>query len=111
MALLPPIPERPADLSGQKAVSHPARPRQYIGFVIDYHQIERALDIPRDHRIVKITLAGDHEIPSIRVILEGPAGLLTERGAMVYYDNLDRWRASVDEMREAAMKQFGPYEW
>lgn len=87
------------------------RPRQYIAFVIDFHRLEQALNLPRDHRLVKITLTGEHHPPGIKVIVEGPGGRLTPVQAPACYDDLDRWRKSVDEIREASIAQYGPYEW
>lgn len=89
-----------------------SRPRQFNGFVIDIHALEKALGIPRDHRIVRVSTTTDDYVPGIKIIIEGPACyLLAGSRAPVAYDDFERWLQNVDEIREAGIDRYGPYEW
>lgn len=88
------------------------RQQQFIGFVFSVRDLERLIDLPRDHRIVKIDYSFPHSPPGITIIVEGPGGCVVPTRSSVYYEDYDNWLLKgVDEMREASLKQWGPYEW
>ena len=90
------------------------RPQQFIGFTIGYRELAKMLGVPRDHRIVKVELNEPrYGPPAVCVIIEGPAGFLAPRGAAVCFNSgsIKDWITSADEVREASIAEYGPYEW
>lgn len=87
------------------------RPQQFVGFAFSVRDIERLIDLPRDHRIVKIEMTFPHTAPGISIIVEGPGGQLVAERCPVAYQNYDDWREHLDETREFALEKLGPYEW
>jgi hypothetical protein len=89
------------------------RPQQFVGFTVVYRELAEKLNLPRDHRVVKVELNEPrYGPPSICVIVEGPAGHICPRGAPVMFcGSVDEWLPTVDVIREASLEQYGPYEW
>lgn len=88
------------------------RPQQFIGFMFAIRDLERLIDLPRDHRIVKLEHSWDNRAPGLAVIVEGPGGHVVPPRCPVYYHDYRDWRDNaVDENREAALAEWGPYEW
>jgi hypothetical protein len=90
-----------------------ARPQQFVGFWLTHRELAEYLKLPRDHRVVLVeTNKLRYGAPGVLVIVEGPAGYLAARGAAVaFHAGLEEWRTDVDEIREASLKLYGPYEW
>ena len=88
------------------------RPQQFVGFAFSVRDLERLIDLPRDHRIVKIETVFPHTAPGITIIVEGPGGSISAQRCPVYYADYRHWRdEEVDAIREASLKEYGPYEW
>lgn len=90
------------------------RPQQFVAFQIGYRELAQHLGLPRDHRVVRVEMNDPrYGPPAICVVIEGPAGYLTPRGAPVCFNSgsIENWKDTVDEVREASIEQYGPYEW
>lgn len=91
-----------------RGVKMAGRQQQFIGFAFSVRDLERIIDLPRDHRIVKIDYTFPHSPPGITIIVEGPGGMMVPTRSTVYYEDYERWRRDgVDEMREASLKEMG----
>lgn len=75
-------------------------------------ELEVMLNIPKDHRIVKLEHSWPNVPPGLAVIVEGPGGQQHPPRCPVYFHDYDDWRNDkLDEWREAALREWGPYEW
>jgi hypothetical protein len=88
------------------------RPRQANAFSFSISELEKALNIPQDHRIVRIELNDSQFLPGIIIQVEGPCCQIVPIGAPVgidYYYN--KWLEHINVNRLYVLNKYGPYEW
>ncbi len=85
------------------------RPQQMVAIWLTLNEITRLLDIPKDHRVVRLIVSHDNYPPAIGVMVEGPSCPILPDRSPVYYESLDDFHNGLDRRREVSLKELGPY--